>query len=78
MNDPVMHAALDIELFSETTVPIEFICTDVTGRILIHRQMNMLTGTNHLAIDMGKLAKGIYWIYAVGKEGRSNVIKFVK
>lgn len=78
MNDQRRNAALDIELFTETDAPVEFICTDVTGRILLRRREYVLTGNNRLVIDVGNVAKGIYWVYAVGKEGRSNVLKFVK
>lgn len=78
MNDQCRNAALDIELFTETDAPVEFICTDVTGRILLRRREYVLTGNNRLVIDVGNVAKGIYWVYAVGKEGRSNVLKFVK
>ncbi len=78
MNNPLMNVALDIELFSETTAPVELICTDITGRVLLHRQLNVFTGNSRLAVDMGNAAKGIYWIYAVGAAGRSNVLKFVK
>jgi hypothetical protein len=78
MNNPPGNTVLDIELFSEITGAMEFICTDVTGRILIRRQLNMSAGTSRTAIDIGNTAKGIYWIYAACKEGRSKVLKFIK
>lgn len=78
INNPLKDVALDIELFSETAAPIELLCTDVTGRVILHKQMNVFTGNNRLVIDMENVAKGIYWIYAVTKECRSNIAKFVK
>ena len=78
MSNPLVHAALDIELFSKKAESIEFICTDVTGRVILHRQLQVIRGTSQVAIDMGNFAKGIYWVYAVGTAGRSNTAKFIK
>ena len=78
MNNPLKNADLDLEIFTETTAPIEFICTDVAGRIILHREMNVSKGTNQIVFDIGNVSKGIYWIYAVGKTGKSNMIKFMK
>jgi hypothetical protein len=78
MNNPPAHDALVIELFNKTAAPMEFICTDVTGRVLLCRQLQVITGTSHVAIDIGNFSKGVYWIYADAASGRSNVVKFVK
>ncbi len=78
MTNPLKHATLNMELFSETAAPIAFICTDVTGRIILHRTRFVSSGINNLVFDIGPIAKGIYWVYAVGKSGNSNIIKFVK
>ncbi|MBK8495239.1 MAG: hypothetical protein IPL50_09525 [Chitinophagaceae bacterium] len=67
MNDPLMNAALDMEVYSKIKAPIEFICADITGRILLHRPLNVPAGSSRLLIDIRKFAKGIYWIYAIGK-----------
>ncbi|MEO6252591.1 MAG: hypothetical protein ABIO79_04765 [Ferruginibacter sp.] len=78
MNNPPVNAALNIELFSKTGAALEFICTDATGRVIRHRPLHVATGTNLIALDIGNLAKGIYWFYAVGAAGRSNTVKFIK
>lgn len=78
MNDQRRNAPLEIELFTETDAPIELLCMDVTGRVLLRRRVYVLNGSSRLVIDMGNVAKGIYWVYAVCKENRSNVVKFVK
>lgn len=78
VNNPLKNADLDLEIFTETNTPIEFICTDVTGRIILHRKVNVSKGTNQIVFDIGNVSKGIYWIYAVGKTGKSNIIKFMK
>lgn len=77
MNNPAVNAALDIGLFSKTADPIDFLFTDVTGRVLLRKQLHVITGTSHVVIDVGNFTKGVYWIYAVGTAGRSNVVKFV-
>jgi sugar lactone lactonase YvrE len=77
MNNPIVNEVLDIELFSKTSSPTELICTDITGRVILHRQLPVITGTSQVAINIADFAKGVYWIYAVGSAGRSNVVKFV-
>ncbi|MEO6540213.1 MAG: hypothetical protein ABIN74_04440, partial [Ferruginibacter sp.] len=78
VNNPIIYGALNIELFSNTASPIELICTDVTGRVILQRKLHVITGTNHEALEIENFAKGVYWIYAVGTAGRTNVVKFVK
>jgi len=78
VNNPLVKDALDIELFSETTSQFELMYTDSTGRIIMHKQLDVHTGTNRFYLNTGNISKGIYCLYAVGKNGKSNVIKFVK
>jgi sugar lactone lactonase YvrE len=78
MNNPLVKKALDVELFSETTSQVELICTDITGRMIMHKKEAVLTGNNQFSLDVVNISKGIYWLYAVDKTGKSNIIKFVK
>jgi len=73
-----MKDVLDIELFSETTSQVELIYTDITGRMIMHKQLDVHRGTNRFSFNTGNSSKGIYCLYAVSKTGKSNMIKFVK
>jgi hypothetical protein len=78
LNTLVTTSELNIEVFSETANPVKLICTDLSGRTVLSTYINLFPGNSRQVLDTRKLSKGIYWIYAVGKEGSSNVIKFIK
>ncbi|MEI6190480.1 MAG: NHL repeat-containing protein [Chitinophagia bacterium] len=77
LNNPVMNNKLDINVSSSTVEMLEFVCTDVAGRVLFHQIVNV-PENSRMSIDIANIANGIYWIYGIGKHGRSNTIRFVK
>ncbi len=77
-NNPVNNLNMDIELSAERNEQVELLIADVTGRVMLRSQLNILPGINHQFISTGNLANGVYWIYGLGKWGRTNVVKFVK
>jgi hypothetical protein len=78
LHNPLIKEVLDIELFSETNSPVELMCTDITGRLIMHKKIDVHPGNNRFSFNTGNTSKGINCLYAVGKTGKSNVIKFVK
>lgn len=78
LNNPATGDVLNLDVFTETAGPVTLLCTDLSGRTALHKNINLLAGNNRQAFVTGNLAKGIYFIYALGKEGRSNVAKFIK
>ena len=77
-NNPASNLNMDIELSAERNEQVELLITDVTGRVILRNQVNIVAGINHKFISTGNLANGIYWIYGLGKWGSTNVVKFVK
>ncbi len=74
----VRGSSINIKLVADKNQAFELMITDVTGRMMLNRQLTAQAGINNETINVSSLASGIYWLHAVGKEGRSNVVRFVK
>ncbi len=74
----VRGSSLNAELTADNSEQIELIITDVTGRKILSRQVTVQVGINNIPLPVSILSPGIYWLYAVGKEGKTNVVRFVK
>lgn len=74
----VKGSSIDIELNADKNQSLELHITDVTGRMMLKRQLTVQEGSNREPVNVSTLAPGIYWLYAVAKDGRSNVLRFVK
>ncbi len=74
----VKGSSINIELIGQKSEQIELLITDVTGRKMLSKQLTAQVGINNVPINVSALASGAYWLHTVGKEGRSNVVRFVK
>lgn len=52
--------------------------TDIYGRMLVVRDMNVLQGTNQLTINCSSLPPGTYFIHIAGTDWRTETVKVVK
>jgi len=52
----------------------QIIITDVTGRILLNKQ---LSGISNIQLNIGSIGKGIFFVRAIGKEGSSETKKLL-
>lgn len=77
-NNLVWGYAMDVEIISNANTQVDLLIADVAGRVMLRSQFNAMEGSNHQFMNTGGLASGIYWIYAMSKWGRTNVISFVK
>lgn len=76
--NPVRNSLVEIDVHAEAAAQVELLIADVTGRVILRKTSAVSTGCNRIIINTGALTKGIYWIYAVSKWGRTNVLRFVK
>ncbi len=74
----ISGASINAELATVKTELLELTITDVAGRKLLSKQLTVQMGINNIPINVSTLPSGIYWLYVVGKESRSNVVRFVK
>ena len=52
----------------------QIIITDVTGRILLNKQ---LSGISNIQLNIGSIGKGIFFVRVIGKDGRSETKKLL-
>ncbi|MCZ2299229.1 MAG: T9SS type A sorting domain-containing protein [Chitinophagales bacterium] len=52
----------------------QIIITDVTGRILLNKQ---LSGISNIQLNIGSIGKGIFFVRAIGKDGSSETKKLL-
>ena len=74
----VMNSILNMELVTKNSERVELFISDVSGRGLLHKPINVQAGINNVSINVSGLAPGIYLLYGFGKEGKTNVVRFVK
>lgn len=55
-----------------------FELTEINGKVLLHKEVNVLKGTNNIQIDLNRYAKGIYFINIIDTEKRKQSIKLNK
>jgi hypothetical protein len=51
---------------------------DAQGKQVYNQQVKLFAGNNNFSLNLGGLAAGVYYIYAYGTDGKSNVTRFVK
>lgn len=74
----VNTAVINVKINSNSTQHILLTITDIMGRNIFKKEINVPLGNSTEFITAGRLSQGIYWLYGIGNEGRSNVVKFTK
>ncbi len=74
----VSGSVIHLQVSAENAGQMDLFVCDVMGHIISRRSLAIQAGGDHSLLDAGTLAPGIYWLYGIGKEGRTNVLRFVK
>ena len=74
----VKGSAIVVYTDAENAETIQLVLTDITGRLMQQKVFALNSGSNTLGIDAGHLAAGIYWLYGIGKAGKTNLLQFIK
>ena len=64
---------IHILYFSETDVSLEFVVSDITGRIIVHRSELFHSGENMLTLPVDNLDNGIYFIRITDKNNHKTM-----
>jgi Secretion system C-terminal sorting domain len=76
--NPVSNV-LNLIVATPATERITIVVSDITGKILSQKQVQLATGDNNVQVDVSKLAAGTYMIRAICENGcNSGAEKFVK
>ncbi len=74
----ISSSILNMQIIAEDAEQIKLFITDVTGRIILTRFINVQSGINYTSINLPSSAVGIYYLSGIGKSGKTNVARFVK
>jgi hypothetical protein len=69
---------VNVQINSNSNQHILLTITDIMGRNIFKKEVNVPEGNSTESITPGRLSSGIYWLYGKGNEGRSNIVKFIK
>lgn len=70
---------INIGLVTPKADKITFVISDITGKIVISKSVNVISGDSNLQLDIAALAKGTYTVKAVCANGCETAMsKFVK
>ena len=54
------------------------VVADAVGKRVYHQSVLLLAGNNNFNLDLSKLSAGVYFIYGLGGNEKSNTVRFVK
>lgn len=57
---------------------LQFTIADQQGRMVKQFNQSVVQGTNSIPVSIRDLNAGVYYLYALSKEGRSNILRMVK
>lgn len=69
---------VNLMLSSPVRDKVQMTVTDMSGRMVIQRQLNVETGTNNLPINVSALAAGTYMVRLIDSNGEATTGKFIK
>ena len=75
---PVTGTSFNMEINSTSNEQIKLVMIDETGRPILVRYETLQSGSNHVTILATGLSQGIYFMYGIGNEGKTNIVKLFK
>jgi len=55
-----------------------FDIADISGKVLLHKEVNVIKGTNHIMLDVSQLTKGVYFINIIKPDKTREKIQLSK
>ncbi len=77
MPNPVNSQAV-LNVTSATASRMQLVVTDIAGRQLETRSINLVAGSNQVSLNFARLAAGVYYLSGVSEDGDKKTIKFIK
>lgn len=74
----VNQAAAVICLDAASTMPVQFVVTDISGRPVQKLNEKALAGQNQFTLNLGQLSPGVYYLAAYGANQKWAPVRFVK
>lgn len=75
--NPVVNGRFDLKISAAEKTQMEFIITDMQGRLLQRQAVSLIAGFNVIPMQVNKLAAGTYQLFGYTDDGRTRVLRFV-
>jgi hypothetical protein len=74
----IQNDIINVQTNSPQAGQVEMIIADIQGRLIFQKEVNVQKGNSTISITTNRLSPGVYWLYGIGKEGRSNVVRVIE
>ena len=75
--NPIVNGNFNLKISTAEKTQMELVITDMQGRILQKRSVNMIAGFNTIPMNVPNLAAGTYQLFGNNEDGRTRVLRFV-
>ncbi len=75
--NPVVNGNFNLKISSAEKMQVEILITDMQGRVLQKRSVNMIAGFNEIPMNVSNLLAGTYQLFGNTTDGRTKVLRFV-
>ena len=67
-----------ISIATDKAKQATLIVVDIQGKIITRIQVDLQAGTKDVLLDVANFKAGVYQLYAVAKDGKTNLVRFIK
>jgi hypothetical protein len=75
--NPIVDGAFNLQISAAEKTQMELVITDMQGRVLQKKAVNMIAGFNTIPMNVRNLAAGTYQLFGNSEGGRTRVLRFV-
>lgn len=76
--NPVTEGVCRLNITSAEKLKMTLFITDVTGRMIEQKAVQIIPGFNSIDMNVSRLAGGTYQVFGITDEGRTKLLQFVK
>lgn len=78
VNPSIVRDRTTITIATSDRTTVQLMITDAQGKMVRSVRADLQQGTNNIPLDISNLGSGIYYVFAVNAEGRTNVLRLLK
>ena len=75
--NPIVSGNFNLKVSSAEKTQLEVLITDMQGRVLQKRSVNIIAGFNEIPMNVSGLSAGTYQLFGNTADGRTRVLRFV-
>ncbi|HEX2683353.1 MAG TPA: T9SS type A sorting domain-containing protein, partial [Ferruginibacter sp.] len=75
--NPIVNGAFNLKVSSAQKTNMEFVITDMQGRVMLKQSANIIAGFNQVPVSVKQLAAGTYQLFGNTSDGKTRTLRFV-